>query len=153
MQTRKDALDSLVLSEFAEFESDPLGYLAERERGVESLADDGYDEDEARRAWREFEKRYLTAGDGGLTLSAHGLDRAVALGEELRVDEGARTEIVESLDGSGALGLDGLRDDVGVPDDVFEQSLWTLRRRGIVDTKTSFGDVRVVLKETARSGI
>lgn len=146
----KDLLDELVIEEFGVFEDDPLGYTADRRRAVESLRRDGATDREAHETWKEFSKRFLTAGDGGTTLSAHGLDRARSLGENVAVDDETRAEIYESLRGSGGRELrENLREEVCASEDEFEQSLWTLRRRGVVETHTDVytGEVSVVLTE------
>ncbi|MDZ7689269.1 MAG: hypothetical protein U5J64_11285 [Halobacteriales archaeon] len=150
---RNDLVDKLVADEFGVFASDPLGYTAERDRATERLVRDGVDEKTAREAWTEFERRYLTTGDGGTTFSVHGLDRANALGENVAVDEDVRAATYEALrDEGGRASVRMLREKVGASDDVFEQSLWTLRRRGVVETRTdTYTDVRSVSLTEPRS--
>ena len=151
--SKNDLVDRLVVEEFEVFADDALGYTADRDRAVESLLNNGVADDEAYRAWVEFERRYLTTGDGGLTLSAHALDRASALGKQVAVDEDVRAEIYEALrEADGRMSEDGLRGRVDASDAEFEQSLWTLRRRGVVETRTdAYGDDRsVVLTEPSR---
>jgi hypothetical protein len=134
---RNDLVDRLVTEEFGVFASDPLGYTADRERGIESLVNDGVDKKEALEVWTEFSRRFLTTGDGGTTLSAHGLDRARSLGENVAVDDETRAEIYEALrDADGTSNRKKLHEKVGASEDEFDQSLWTLRRRGIVETHT-----------------
>ena len=134
---RNDLVDRIVVEEFGVFASDPLGYTADRERGIESLVNDGVDKKEAREVWTEFSRRFLTTGDGGTTLSAHGLDRARSLGENVAVDDETRAEIYEALrDADGTSNRKKLHEKVGASEDEFDQSLWTLRRRGIVETHT-----------------
>jgi len=138
---RNDLVDRLVTEEFGIFASDPLGYTADRDRGIEGLVNDGLDEREAREVLTEFKRRFLTTGDGGTTFSAHGLDRARALGEDVAMDENVRAKVYEALrDSDGRATVEGLRKEVGASDDVFEQSLWTLRHRGVVETSTDAYD-------------
>ena len=134
---RNDLVDRLVTEEFGVFASDPLGYTADRERGIESLVNDGVDKKEALEVWTEFSRRFLTTGDGGTTLSAHGLDRARSLGENVAVDDETRADIYEALrDADGTSNREKLHEKVGASEEEFDQSLWTLRRRGIVETHT-----------------
>lgn len=152
---RNDLVDRLVAYEFGVFADDPLGYTAERDLGMERLVNDGVDEEEASETWKEFSRRFLTMGDGGTTLSAHGLDRARSLGENVAVDEETRAEIYEVLRNADGTALrKEIRETVEASKDEFDQSLWTLRRRGVVETHTDVyaGDVKVVLTEPDRGG-
>lgn len=152
---RKDLVDRIVVEEFGIFEDDPLDYTADRNRAIERLLQDGVSGKDAKEAWKSFERRYLTTGNGGTTFSAHGLDRAWALGEGVLIDDEVRTRTVEALrDTGGSETEERLREEVGAPEGVFRQSLWTLRRRGVVETRTDpYGGGRsVVLVEPAYSG-
>jgi len=147
---RNDLVDRLVADEFGVFADDPLGYTADRDRATENLLNDGVDEKEALDTWKEFSRRFLTTGDGGTTLSAHGLDRARSLGENVAVDDETRAEIYEELRDTGGTALrEEIREAVDASEDEFEQSLWTLRRRGVVETHTDVytDDTKVVLTE------
>lgn len=147
---QKDLLDALVIEEFGIFENDPLGYTADRSRAIDTLKHKGATDRKAYETWETFNKRFLTTGDGGTTLSAHGLDRARSLGENVAVDEETRAEIYDALrDADGTALRKDIRDTVEVSEDEFEQSLWTLRHRGVVETHTDVyaGDVKVVLTE------
>jgi len=147
---RNDLVDRLVADEFGVFADDPLGYTADRDRATENLLNDGVDEKEALDTWKEFSRRFLTTGDGGTTLSAHGLDRARSLGENVAVDDETRAEIYEELRDTGGTALrEEIREAVDASEDEFEQSLWTLRRRGVVETHTDVytADTEVVLTE------
>lgn len=150
---RKDLVDRLVVEEFSIFEDDPLGYTADRERALERLMEDGVDGKAALEAWNEFEKRFLTTGDGGTTLSAHGLDRARALGEDVAVDEEVQTRIHKALRAAdGQETEDRLRQEADIADNEFEQNVWILRRRGVVETHTDvYGDERTVVLADAAS--
>ena len=153
--SRNDLVDRIVVGEFGIFEDDPLSYTADRSRAIESMLEDGVSGKDAQEAWGSFERRYLTTGDGGTTLSAHGLDRARTLGEDVLVDGEVRTSTVEVLrDTDGSETEERLRDEVGAPEGVFLQSLWTLRRRGIVETHTDpyAGDRSVALAEPESLG-
>ena len=147
---RNDLVDRLVADEFGVFADDPLGYTADRDRAIENLLNDGVDEKEALDTWKEFSRRFLTTGDGGTTLSAHGLNRARSLGENVAVDDETRAEIYEGLRDTGGTALrEEIREAVDASEDEFEQSLWTLRRRGVVETHTDVytDDTKVVLTE------
>lgn len=151
----EDLLDALVIEEFGIFEDDPFDYTADRERAVEGLRRSGATDEEARETWKEFSRRFLTTGDGGTTLSAHGLDRARSLGENVAVDEETRAEIYDALrDADGTALRKEIRDTVDASEDEFDQSLWTLRHRGVVETHTDVytGEVKVVLTEPDRDG-
>jgi len=138
-------LDRLVSSEYGVFESDPLGYTADRERGIRKLKKFGAGEQKAADAWKKFESKYLTTGNGGVTFSIHGIDRANSLGEEPPLDEELRRRIVEELRSDGPVGLDELHDSVGGSRKGFEVNVWLLRSRGIVETSTDlYGDRRSV---------
>lgn len=146
----KDFLDELVIEEFGIFENDPLGYTADRSRAIDILKDKGATDREAYETWEKFNKRFLTTGDGGTTLSAHGLDRARSLGENVAVDENTRAEIYERLrESDGKMRWKRLRETVEASEEEFEQSLWTLRRRGVVETHTDVyaDEISVVLTE------
>jgi hypothetical protein len=53
------------------------------------------------------------------------------------VDDETRAEIYEALrDADGTSNRKKLHEKVGASEDEFDQSLWTLRRRGIVETHT-----------------
>jgi len=152
---RNDLVDRLVLEEFSLFEDDPLGYTADRDRALERLLNDGVGGKEAVEAWKAFERRFLTTGDGGTTLSAHGLDRARSLGEDVAVDERVQKKIHKALRAAdGSETEDRLREEVGASDREFEQNVWILRRRGVVETRTDlYGDERsVVLANAASEG-
>lgn len=153
MRMTKDLLDELVIEEFGIFEDAPLDYTADRSRAIDSLKNKGATDREAYETWETFNKRFLTTGDGGTTLSAHGLDRARSLGENVAIDEGTRAEIYDALrDADGTALRKEIRDTVDASEDEFDQSLWTLRRRGVVETHTDVytGDVKAVLTEPDR---
>lgn len=137
-------LDRLVRSEYGVFESAPLEYTADRERGIRRLKEFGVSGEEAADTWRKFERKYLRAGNGGVTFSSHGIDRAKSLGEEPPLDEGIRTSIIKELrDSGGSADLDQLHDSVGGSRKEFEMNLWLLRSRGTVETSTDlYGDRR-----------
>lgn len=146
----KNLLDELVIEEFGVFEDDPLGYTADRSRAIDILKDKGATDTKAHETWDEFNKRFLTTGDGGTTLSAHGLDRARSLGENVAIDDETRADIYEELrDAGGTAPRKKMREAVDASEDEFDQSLWTLRHRGVVETHTDVysGDIKVVLTE------
>lgn len=141
---RKRLVDALVVEEYRDFVEDPLGYVADRTDCVERLVDDGADTTDAEDAWREFERRYLVRDAGGLTFSAHGIDRADALGETVYVEDAARSEILDALqENGGKSSFESLGDETGIGDRELEHNLWMLRRRGVVETRTDvYGDGR-----------
>jgi len=149
---RNDLVDRLVLEEFGLFEEGPLGYTADRDRALGRLVDDGVAGKEATEAWKAFERRFLTTGNGGTTLSAHGIDRARALGEDVAVDGEVQTKIHKALRAAdGSETGEGLREAVGASDREFEQNLWVLRSRGVVETHTDLygGERSVALTDSA----
>jgi hypothetical protein len=147
---QKELIDRLVVEEYRDFAQEPLGYTADRDDCVERLVNDGATESGAEEAWEGFEKRYLVHDGGGLTLSAHGVDRAEALGETVYLDESVRTGIIDAV-GSHETGvtLSSVADETGVEEKKLLHNLWILRRRGVVETRTDVsGDGRsVVLNE------
>jgi hypothetical protein len=149
---RNDLVDRLVLEEFSLFEEDPLGYTADRDRALGRLIDDSVVGKEAVEAWTAFERRFLTTGNGGTTLSAHGIDRARSLGEDVAVDGEVQTKIHKALRAAdGSETGDRLREAVGASDREFEQNVWILRSRGVVETHTDLygGEQSVVLTDSA----
>ncbi|MFW5983765.1 MAG: hypothetical protein ACOCRA_01000 [Halobacteria archaeon] len=148
---QKQLVDRLVVEEYRDFADDPLRYATDRKECVGRLVSDGVKVGDAEDAWREFERRYLVRDGGGLTFSAHGIDRANALGETVYVDEEARAEIVDTLqkEDSGRKTFESLANQTGMQDESLKHNLWMLRRRGIVETRTDvYGDGRsVVLTE------
>jgi len=146
---RTSLVDRLVKEEYRRFEDAPLEYVADREDAVERLVADGVEESEAIDAWREFERRYIVVDAGGPTFSAHGIDRARNLGEDVRIDEEVHSRIVRVLrerDGSADFGE--LLDETGLGRKTLEHNLWILRRRDLVETRTEgYGDRRVASLE------
>mgnify|MGYP002762953950 CR=1 FL=1 len=142
---QKRLVDRLVVEEYRDFADGPLGYVADRKGCIERLVGDGEERSEAEEAWHEFERRYLVREAGGLTFSAHGIDRAEALGETVYVDDEARSEIVDALreEDDGRKGFGSLAEETGMQDRVLANNLWMLRRRGVVETRTDvYGDGR-----------
>jgi hypothetical protein len=141
---QKSLVDRLVVEEYRDFADDPLGYVAERDDCLKRLVGDGADASEARDAWREFERRYLVRDGGGLTFSAHGIDRADALGETVYLDDATRSEIVNALyDKDGRSSIEALSDETGIRGEDLLHNLWMLRRRGVLETRTdAYGDGR-----------
>ena len=138
---RKGLVDSLVVGEYRGFAEDPLGYSVDREDCVGRLVEDGASPSEAGEAWRSFERRYLVHDGGGLTLSAHGIDRAEALGETVYLDNDVQSELVDALDeDGGGTALGSLADRTGADEEALLLNLWMLRRRGVVETRTDISD-------------
>lgn len=139
-------IDRLVTEEYREFEDDPLGYVFDRQEAVERLVDDGVKPDDAKRAWDEFERKYLTVNMGGATFSAHGIDRARNLGETVYIDEGVHSKILQILhEKNQSVEFKELTNEAGIDNKTAEHNLWILRRRGLIETRTDgYGNRRTV---------
>lgn len=143
-------VDRLVKEEYSDFKDAPLEYVADREDAVERLVEDGVGEAEAHEAWREFERKYLIVDSGGPTFSAHGIDRARNLGEEVYVDEDVHSRLLDLLrERDGRAEVQELLNETQSNKKEVEQNLWILQRRGLVETRTDgYGDRRVAVLES-----